>query len=249
MNTSKSSPGALTGQQAPRVRKSVMLSPGPHRQLEKMAKQLKVKNTEFVEAAIAYFHETGQSPFVVGNAMQAGMERKVEQQAQEIRQHTTNTGLQLEAIMRDAERALGKHLQEQQGGTLLYLERIERTILTYLTKRIEEQILLTLLKQEIATTFNRGLLETLLAKHRDTDFPLDENKLAKHAKSNEAQIEMLMVEKNNQLRDAIRLAPVLVSKKPEVAAPSQPSSLTLKKAAAGAGKVSANSPSAPVAGQ
>lgn len=232
MNTPELPQKKSADKQGPRIRKSVMLSPGPHRQLEKMAKQLKTTNTEFMEAAIAYFNETGQSPFAAGSALQAGVEHKVEQQAQEIRQHNEDTSHQLGAIMRDAERGLGKQLQEQQGGTLLYLERIERNILKYLTQ-LEEKMLLTLLQQvmhiSVETTVNRGLLELLLAKHRAADFPVDPIKLAEYAESSKAEIELGMIEKKEQLANITKLAPVFPSEKPTVAAASQPNLLPLKK--------------------
>ncbi len=201
-----------------------------------MAKQFKVKNNEFVEAAIAYFHETGQSPFTVGNALLTGMESKVEQQALETHQHTADIGNQLGAIMRDVERGLGKHLQEQQGGIMLYLQRIERTILTYLI-RLEEKMLKTLLEQVMRvsaeTTVSRNLVEQLLARHDNATYPIDTNRLGQFEKSSAAEIEWLVLEKGGPVLDAASPAPVFASEMPAVAAPVKPDLLSFKKAAAG----------------
>ena len=248
MNAPKSPQTGTIAKQAPRTRKSVMISPGPHHQLEKMAKQFKVKNNEFVEAAIAYFHENGQSPFTAGSALLSEMESKIDQQALETRQHNTDTSNQLEAIMRDAERGLGKHLQEQQGGTMLYLQRIERTILTYLTQ-LEAKMLKTLLKQVLhmsaETNLNRLLLETLLVKHDDKTYPIDRKNLIKSAAENEKLLDTLVEINSIKVSDVTRLAPVFASEMPSVAAPSKPSLLSPKKVASGGGVAFKNPSSGP----
>jgi hypothetical protein len=150
--------------------------------------------------------------------------------------------------MRDAERGLGKHLQEQQGGTLLYLERIERTILTYLTQ-LEAKMLKTLLEQVMRmsaeTNLNRTLLETLLVKHDDKTYPIDRNKLIQSAANNDEYFETLAKLNDIKVSESTRLAPVFASEKPLVTAPSKPSLLPPKKVVSSGGVVLNNLPSGP----
>lgn len=236
MNESKSPQTVKANKQAPRTRKSVMISPGPHHQLEKMARQFKVKNNEFVEAAIAYFHETGQSPFTAARALLTGMESKVEQQTLETNQHNADVGDQLGAIMRDVERGLGNHLQAQQGGTMLYLQRIERTILTYLTQ-LEEKMLKTLLEQVVRmsaeTNLNRTLLQLLVSKHDNKTHPFDRNQLMQSAAENDKRLNVSAEIYRIEVSNATVFAPVFASEMPSVAAPSKPSLLAIKKVTSG----------------
>lgn len=209
-----------------------------------MAKQFKVKNNEFVEAAIAYFHETGQSPFTAARALLTGMESKVEQQTLETHQHNADIGDQLGTIMRDVERGLGNHLQVQQGGTMLYLQRIERTILTYLTQ-LEEKMLKTLLEQVVRmsaeTNLNRTLLQLLVSKHDNKTYPFDRTKLMQYAAGNDEELVELTKLYRLEVSNATKFAPVFASEMPSVAAPSKPSLLSIKKVVSG-GKVMRDTP-------
>lgn len=112
-------------------RKSVMLDLATHQQLDKAAKKLDITNGEYTSAAIAYFAETGLNPTAERPAGLADVNSKVSIETRAVRVQNADIGNRLIGIMRGWEKSLYGFLQQQQAGTLNYLEQIENNILRH----------------------------------------------------------------------------------------------------------------------
>ncbi|WBA44034.1 hypothetical protein [Hymenobacter canadensis] len=102
---------------------TVHLAPEVHRLLTVHAKKLKLKNSEYANAAIAYFAENGLDPTKAATQSFAHVTKTVAQEARSIRVQNVDIGNRLISILRNWEKGLYGFLQQQQGGSLTYLEQ------------------------------------------------------------------------------------------------------------------------------
>ncbi|WP_147320907.1 hypothetical protein [Hymenobacter lapidiphilus] len=126
------------------------------------AKKLKLSKTKYASAAIAYFAENRLDPTKAAAQSFAHVTKTVAQEARSIRVQNVDIGNRLISILRNWEKSLYGFLQQQQGGTLNYLEQIESDILrhqvsvetNYLAPMVE-----MLVKSNIETYIARVLVE------------------------------------------------------------------------------------------
>ena len=110
---------------------SLKISKVADTQLSASAKKFKIGKGEYASAAIAYFAERGLNPTVEQPQGLADIGKRVSQEGRAIRVQNVDIGNRLISILRNWEKSLYGFLQQQQGGTLNYLEQIESDILRH----------------------------------------------------------------------------------------------------------------------
>jgi hypothetical protein len=110
---------------------TVHLIPEVDRLFTAHAKKLKLTKGEYASAAIAYFAENGLDPTKAATQSFAHVTKTVAQEARSIRVQNVDIGNRLISLIRTVERSLYGFMQQQQGGTLNYLEQIESDILRH----------------------------------------------------------------------------------------------------------------------
>lgn len=121
-------PGKKTAEQ---MGPTVHLAPEVDRLFTAHAKKLKLTKGEYASAAIAYFAENRLDPTKAPAQSFAHVTKTVAQEARSIRVQNVDIGNRLISILRNWEKSLYGFLQQQQGGTLNYLEQIESDILRH----------------------------------------------------------------------------------------------------------------------
>lgn len=127
---------------------SVAVDAVAHRQVTAQAKKLKVSQREYASAAIAYFAESGLDPTKERPQGLAAIASKVGQETFAVRKQNVEIGERQISIIRQWEKTLYGFLQQQQAGTLNYLEQIENNILRH-QAAVESDLLAPLVKQVI----------------------------------------------------------------------------------------------------
>lgn len=102
---------------------TVHLSPEVDRLFTAHAKKLKLTKGEYASAAIAYFAENRLDPTKAPAQSFAHVTKTVAQEARSIRVQNVDIGNRLISILRNWEKSLYGFLQQQQGGSLSYLEQ------------------------------------------------------------------------------------------------------------------------------
>ncbi|WP_019949661.1 hypothetical protein [Hymenobacter aerophilus] len=152
-------PGKKTAEQ---MGPTVHLVPEVDRLFTAHAKKLKLTKGEYASAAIAYFAENRLDPTKAPAQSFAHVTKTVSQEARAIRVQNVDIGNRLISILRNWEKSLYGFLQQQQGGTLNYLEQIESDILRHQVA-VETNFLAPmvelLVKNDIETYIARVLLE------------------------------------------------------------------------------------------
>ncbi len=165
-------------------------------QLTGHAKKLRIGKGEYASAAIAYFAETGLDPTQERPQGLASVSAKVSQETRAVREQNVDIGNRLISILRGWERTLYGFLQQQQGGTLNYLERIEENILAHQVQ-VESSLLAPMVEQlfkvNLEAFITRGLTADLLVK--SSNLP---------ASSYEQQMELSTNGRDQQLATALR---------------------------------------------
>lgn len=110
---------------------TLKITQGTDRVLTAHAKKLKLSKRKYANAAIAYFAENGLDPTKAAAQSFAHVTKTVAQEARSIRVQNVDIGNRLISLLRNWERSLYGFLQQQQGGTLNYLEQIESDILRH----------------------------------------------------------------------------------------------------------------------
>jgi hypothetical protein len=111
--------------------KTVGVSESAFGQVESCAKKLKMSKVKYASAAIAFFAESGLDPTAERPAGLADVNSKVSIETRAVRVQNADIGNRLIGIMRTWEKALYGFLQQQQAGTLNYLEQIENNIIRH----------------------------------------------------------------------------------------------------------------------
>jgi hypothetical protein len=110
---------------------NIRLEPVANQQLTAHAKKLKMSKTKYASAAIAFFAESGLDPTAERPGGLADVNAKVSIETLAVRRQNADIGNRLMGIMRTWEKSLYGFLQEQQAGTLSYLEQIENNIIQH----------------------------------------------------------------------------------------------------------------------
>ena len=129
-----------------------------HRNVVAQAKKLKLSQVKYASAAIAFFAESGLDPTKERPQGLAGIASKVGQETFAVRKQNVEIGERLISIIRQWEKNLYGFLQQQQAGTLNYLEQIENTILRHQVA-VESDLLAPLMAQVI-----QGNVEAQMAR-------------------------------------------------------------------------------------
>jgi len=145
--------------------------------LAQQAKKLKMSKGKYASAAIAYFAENGLDPTKAVGQSLAHVTKTVAQEARSIRVQNVDIGNRLIAIIRTFEKSLYGFMQQQQGGTLNYLENIESGILRHqvsLETNLLSPMVEMLVKNNIETYIARVLVERTslrVANKEQTEWP------------------------------------------------------------------------------
>ena len=126
------------------------------------AKKLKLTKREYASAAIAFFAEAGLNPTKERPAGLAEVTATVIKEARTTRVQQVEIGNRTISILRAWEKALYGFLQQQQGGTLNYLEQIENDILRHqvaLETNFLSPMVEMMVKSNIEIYINRVLTE------------------------------------------------------------------------------------------
>lgn len=115
------------------------------------AKKLKLSKRKYANAAISYFAENGLDPTKAATQSFAHVTKTVAQEARSIRVQNVDIGNRLIAIIRTFEKSLYGFMQQQQGGTLNYLENIESGILRHQVS-IETNLLSPMVEKLVRTS-------------------------------------------------------------------------------------------------
>lgn len=107
------------------------LDPAVDRLFTIHAKKLKLSKRKYANAAITYFVERGLNPAAEQPQGLADIGKRVAQEARSIRVQNVDIGNRLISLLRNWEKSLYGFLQQQQDGTLDYLEQIEKNVLQY----------------------------------------------------------------------------------------------------------------------
>lgn len=141
---------------------NIRLEPVANHQLTVQAKRLKMSKTKYASAAIAFFAENGLDPTKERPAGLAEVTATVTKEARTTRVQQVDIGNRTISILRAWEKALYGFLQQQQGGTLNYLEQIENAILRHLVT-VETNLLSPMVemmvKNNIETYMGRVIAE------------------------------------------------------------------------------------------
>lgn len=138
-----------------------------HRLLTVHSKKLKLSKRKYGNAAIAYFAETGLNPTKERPHGLANVSSKVAVETQAVKELNVEIANRIISILRNWEQALYGFMQQQQAGTLNYLEQIESNILahqvqvesSYFAPMIEQ-----LIKANLEAYIGRGFAAQLLMK-------------------------------------------------------------------------------------
>ena len=142
--------------------KAVAIDEVAYSQVHAQAKKLKMSKSIYASAAIAFFAEAGLDPTKERPAGLAEVTATVIKEARTTRVQQVEIGNRTISILRAWEKALYGFLQQQQGGTLNYLEQIENAILrhqvaletSFLSPMVEMMV-----KSNIEIYINRVLTE------------------------------------------------------------------------------------------
>lgn len=138
------------------------LDPEVDRVFTAHAKKLKMSKTKYASAAIAFFAENGLDPTKERPAGLAEITATVTKEARTTRVQQVDIGNRTISILRAWEKALYGFLQQQQGGTLNYLEQIENDILRHqvaLETNFLSPMVEMMVKSNIEIYINRVLTE------------------------------------------------------------------------------------------
>lgn len=102
-----------------------------HALMTNHAKKLKVSNSKYASAAIAFFAESGLDPTAERPAGLAHLGEKVADETKMVRKQNTEIGNRLIGLLRTWEKNQYVFLQQQQQGMLNYLEQIENNIIRH----------------------------------------------------------------------------------------------------------------------
>ena len=141
---------------------NIRLEPVANHQLTVQAKRLKMSKTKYASAAIAFFAENGLDPTKERPAGLAEITATVTKEARTTRVQQVEIGNRTISILRAWEKALYGFLQQQQGGTLNYLEQIENDILRHqvaLETNFLSPMVEMMVKSNIEIYINRVLTE------------------------------------------------------------------------------------------
>lgn len=155
-------PGKADKPDAARAANSVRVTADAFRKLTTHAKKLDINNGKYASAAIAFFAEAGLDPTKERPAGLAEVTATVIKEARTTRVQQVDIGNRTISILRAWEKALYGFLQQQQGGTLNYLEQIENAILRHLVT-VETNLLSPMVemmvKNNIETYMGRVIAE------------------------------------------------------------------------------------------
>lgn len=124
------------------------------------AKKLKLSKRKYANAAIAYFAENGLDPTKAAAQSFAHVTKTVAQEARSIRVQNVDIGNRLIAIIRTFEKSLYGFMQQQQGGTLNYLEQIESGVLRHQVA-VETNYLMPLVEMLVQTNVEANTGRTI----------------------------------------------------------------------------------------
>ncbi|RSK43166.1 BfmA/BtgA family mobilization protein [Hymenobacter rigui] len=128
--------------------------------LAQQAKKLKMSKGKYASAAIAYFAENGLDPTKAAAQSFAHVTKTVAQEARSIRVQNVDIGNRLIAIIRTFEKSLYGFMQQQQGGSLNYLEQIESGILRHQVA-LETNYLMPLVEMLVQTNVEANTGRTI----------------------------------------------------------------------------------------
>lgn len=165
--TPNSAPRSTKKKVADKPSDNVRLEPAANRQLTTHSKKLKISKTKYASAAVAYFAETGLNPTKERPHGLANVSSKVAVETQAVKELNVEIANRIISILRNWEQALYGFMQQQQAGTLNYLEQIESNILahqvqvesSYFAPMIEQ-----LIKANLEAYIGRGFAAQLLMK-------------------------------------------------------------------------------------
>lgn len=191
--------------------------------MDKEARRLRLKHQDYASAAISYFAESGLDPSKTSKYSLLKVMGTINVEAEKTRAHNADIGNRLVAILRSFERNNGQYLQAQQGDMLVYQERIERNILTYLAG-IEEKVLAPILEHGLRTgaeaRITRVLAEVLVLKLEK--HPYSEEKLRASVAKYDEQRERQTILVAEKVIAASKLAKPILSARPAVQEPPKP---------------------------
>ena len=151
-------PGKADKPDAARAANSVRVTADAFRKLTTHAKKLDINNGKYASAAIAFFAEAGLDPTKERPAGLAEVTATVTKEARTTRVQQVEIGNRTISILRAWEKSLYGFMQQQQAGTLNYLEQIENNILRHQVA-VESDLLAPLVGQVI-----RGNVEAQMAR-------------------------------------------------------------------------------------
>ena len=141
---------------------SLKFTPEADHLMTVQSKKLKMSKTKYASAAIAFFAETGLDPTKERPAGLAEITATVIKESRTTRVQQVEIGNRTISILRAWEKALYGFLQQQQGGTLNYLEQIENDILRHqvaLETNFLSPMVEMMVKSNIEIYINRVLTE------------------------------------------------------------------------------------------
>ena len=209
---------------------SVGVDADAHRIVAAQAKKLKMSQTKYASAAIAYFAGSGLDPTKGRPQELANLSSKMSQEMMNLWMQNIENSDGIVSVIRGWERTLYGFMQQQQMSLNTYLERIESNVLRH--QVLVESNLLAPMVEQIVTTriesnLNRTILERLyteLGKNKSISFE------EAHQRHTEERDKHLV----NELRELLEKHPVPapqpttkpaitpVPTKPVVAAPASP---------------------------
>ena len=141
---------------------SLKFTPEADHLMTVQSKKLKMSKTKYASAAIAFFAENGLDPTKERPAGLAEITATVIKEARTTRVQQVEIGNRTISILRAWEKGLYGFLQQQQGGTLNYLEQIENDILRHqvaLETNFLSPMVEMLMKNNIETYIGRVIAE------------------------------------------------------------------------------------------
>ena len=159
--------------------------------------KLKVSKRKYVNAAIAYFAETGLNPTKERPQGLANVSAKVSQETRAVRELNVEIGQRVITIIRGWEKTLYGFLQQQQAGTVNYLQQIESNILAHQVE-VESTLLAPMVEQlfkvNLEAFIARALTTRLLMKVTDQEEEGYQSQMEKSDSGRDQQLAMKMRE-------------------------------------------------------